>query len=57
VARRTGRRYPHDTNKGQTNGEGLNAFGAEWYALSAAAAKVEKRGSWPFFAPARATSA
>ena len=31
-----------DTKKGQTKGEGLNAFGAEWYALSAAGAKVEK---------------
>jgi len=33
-----------DTKKGQTNGEGLTAFGAEWYALSTAGAKVEKRG-------------
>jgi predicted lipoprotein with Yx(FWY)xxD motif len=37
--------FVKDTKKGQTNGEGLNAFGAEWYALSAAGAKVEKRGS------------
>jgi predicted lipoprotein with Yx(FWY)xxD motif len=34
-----------DTKKGQTNGEGLNAFGAEWFALSAAGAKVEKPGA------------
>ena len=33
-----------DTKKGQTNGEGLDAFGAEWYALSATGSKVEKRG-------------
>ncbi len=31
-----------DTRKGQTNGEEVDAFGAEWYALSAAGAKVEK---------------
>jgi predicted lipoprotein with Yx(FWY)xxD motif len=34
-----------DTKKGQTNGEGLNAFGATWDALSAAGAKVQKRGA------------
>jgi hypothetical protein len=28
--------------KGQTNGEELEVFGAEWYAVSAAGAKVEK---------------
>jgi len=37
--------FVKDTKKGQTNGEGLNAFGAEWYALSAAGAKVEKPGA------------
>ena len=30
-----------DTKKGQTNGEGLNFFGAEWYLVSPAGAKVE----------------
>jgi|SRR5438034_2894740 len=34
--------FVKDTRKGQTNGEEVNAFGAEWYALSAAGAKVEK---------------
>ena len=37
--------FVKDTKKGQTNGEGLNAFGAEWYAMSAAGAKVEKPGA------------
>ena len=37
--------FVKDTKAHQTNGEGLNAFGAEWYALSAARTKVEKRGS------------
>ncbi len=31
-----------DARKGQTNGEEVDAFGAEWYAVSAAGAKVEK---------------
>ena len=31
-----------DTGKGQTNGEEVNAFGAEWYAVSTAGTKVEK---------------
>jgi len=35
--------FVKDTRKGQTNGEGLNIFGAEWDALSAAGAKVEKK--------------
>jgi len=34
--------FVQDTDKGQTNGEEANAFGAEWYAVSAAGAKVEK---------------
>jgi predicted lipoprotein with Yx(FWY)xxD motif len=34
-----------DTRKGQTNGENLNAFGAEWYAVSPAGAKVEKENA------------
>jgi predicted lipoprotein with Yx(FWY)xxD motif len=34
--------FVKDTKKGQTNGEGLNAFGAAWDALSAAGARVEK---------------
>jgi predicted lipoprotein with Yx(FWY)xxD motif len=34
--------FVKDTSKGQTNGEELNVFGAEWYALSATGAKVEK---------------
>jgi predicted lipoprotein with Yx(FWY)xxD motif len=35
-------RFVKDTKKGQTNGEEIDAFGAEWYALSPAGAKVEK---------------
>jgi predicted lipoprotein with Yx(FWY)xxD motif len=34
-----------DKARGQTAGEGLNAFGAEWYALSASGKKVEGDGS------------
>jgi predicted lipoprotein with Yx(FWY)xxD motif len=34
--------FVKDTGKGQTNGEELDVFGAEWYALSAAGVKVEK---------------
>jgi predicted lipoprotein with Yx(FWY)xxD motif len=37
-------RFAKDTKKGQTNGEGLDAFGAEWYAVSPAGAAVEKGG-------------
>ena len=33
--------FVKDVRKGQTNGEAVNAFGAEWYALSAAGAKVD----------------
>ena len=34
--------FVKDTRKGQTNGEGLNVFGAEWDAVSAAGAKIAK---------------
>jgi predicted lipoprotein with Yx(FWY)xxD motif len=34
--------FVKDTSKGLTNGEELDAFGAEWYAISAAGAKVER---------------
>ena len=34
--------FVKDTKKGQTNGEELNAFGAEWYAISPAGAEVDK---------------
>jgi predicted lipoprotein with Yx(FWY)xxD motif len=35
-------KFVKDIKKGQTNGEEVDAFGAEWYALSPAGAKVEK---------------
>jgi predicted lipoprotein with Yx(FWY)xxD motif len=34
--------FVKDARKGQTSGEGLDVFGAEWYAVSAAGAKIEK---------------
>ena len=34
--------FVKDTSNGQTNGEELDAFGAEWYAISSAGSKVEK---------------
>jgi predicted lipoprotein with Yx(FWY)xxD motif len=34
--------FVKDASKGETNGEAVNAFGAKWYAISAAGAKVEK---------------
>jgi len=34
--------FVKDTKKGQTNGEELNVFGAKWYAVSPAGAKIEK---------------
>jgi predicted lipoprotein with Yx(FWY)xxD motif len=37
--------YAGDSATGQTNGEGLKAFGAEWYVLAASGKKVEKGGS------------
>jgi predicted lipoprotein with Yx(FWY)xxD motif len=36
-------RYAGDVKAGDTNGEGLNQFGAEWYAVSPAGAKVEEK--------------
>jgi len=36
--------FVKDTKKGQTTGEGLNIFGAEWYALSPTGSKVERPG-------------
>jgi predicted lipoprotein with Yx(FWY)xxD motif len=43
--------FVSDAKKGQTNGEGLDAFGAEWYALSPAGARVEKAASGSSSAP------
>jgi predicted lipoprotein with Yx(FWY)xxD motif len=37
--------FVQDTKKGQTNGQELNAFGAEWYAISPAGANIEKQAS------------
>jgi predicted lipoprotein with Yx(FWY)xxD motif len=37
--------FAGDRKPGDTNGEGLKAFGAEWYVLSAAGTKVEQEGS------------
>jgi predicted lipoprotein with Yx(FWY)xxD motif len=37
--------YAADSKPGDTNGQGVKAFGAEWYVLSAAGDKVEKEGS------------
>jgi predicted lipoprotein with Yx(FWY)xxD motif len=37
--------YAGDSSPGQTNGEALKQFGAEWYVLSPAGKKVEKAGS------------
>jgi predicted lipoprotein with Yx(FWY)xxD motif len=33
-------RFAKDSKRGQTNGEGLEAFGAEWYVVSSAGAKI-----------------
>src|SRR6266540_1912235 len=35
--------FAKDTKKGQTNGEEVNAFGAEWYVTSPAGAKIAKK--------------
>jgi predicted lipoprotein with Yx(FWY)xxD motif len=37
--------FVNDTRKGQTNGEAVDAFGAEWYAVSPAGGKIEKNDS------------
>ena len=37
--------FKGDNNPGDTNGQGLNAFGGSWYALSAAGDKVSKQPS------------
>ena len=37
--------YAGDSGPGETSGQGLNQFGAEWYVLSAAGQKVEESGS------------
>ena len=37
--------YVGDSGPGQTTGEGLNQFGAEWYVLGANGGKIEKGGS------------
>jgi predicted lipoprotein with Yx(FWY)xxD motif len=37
--------FAGDRKPGDSNGEGLKAFGAEWYVLSAAGNKGEKEGS------------
>lgn len=34
--------YAGDFKRGDTNGEGLNQFGAEWYALSASGRKIDR---------------
>jgi predicted lipoprotein with Yx(FWY)xxD motif len=38
-------RYIGDQKAGDTNGQNVNAFGAEWYALSTAGNKVSGKGS------------
>ena len=38
-------RFALDTKAGQTSGEGLKQFGAEWYVLSPKGNKVEGKGS------------
>jgi hypothetical protein len=35
--------FVKDTRKGQTSGEDVYAFGAEWYAVSAAGSAVQKK--------------
>jgi predicted lipoprotein with Yx(FWY)xxD motif len=39
--------FVKDKQKGQTNGEGLSAFGAKWYAVSPAGAKVLRKVAPP----------
>ena len=38
-------RFAKDRKAGQTNGEGVNAFGAEWYVVSPAGSKIDKDSS------------
>ena len=38
-------RFAKDTMKGQTNGQGLNIFGARWYAVSSAGSKIKAASS------------
>jgi hypothetical protein len=37
--------YAGDAGRGDTKGQNLDAFGAEWYVLSPAGEKVERSGS------------
>ena len=37
-------RFAKDTGRGQTNGEGIDAFGAHWYVVSPAGNKIVKSG-------------
>jgi predicted lipoprotein with Yx(FWY)xxD motif len=37
--------YQGDTSQGDTNGQGLNAFGGSWFALSPAGQQVSGSGS------------
>ena len=37
--------FVKDTRKGQTTGQNVDSFGAEWYAVSAAGSAVEKKAS------------
>jgi hypothetical protein len=37
--------YAGDTGSGQTNGEGLDQFGAEWYVVSPTGQKIENDSS------------
>lgn len=39
--------FVKDTKKGQTHGEGFSAFGAKWYAVSPAGAKVVHKAANP----------
>ena len=44
--------FVKDTKAGQTNGEGVSAFGAAWAAVSPAGAKIAKPSAAPSTAPA-----
>jgi predicted lipoprotein with Yx(FWY)xxD motif len=44
--------FVKDVRKGQTNGEEVDAFGGEWYALSPAGAWIEKTSAMDTPAPA-----